>query len=91
MVFLHYLSDRALDKYVYFSFDRSSPTGFKYSSSRANLLTVLRVAYADVGGGYFTSLRARASSREPRAASREPLFASLKRLPLKNPKTGIMP
>ena len=33
----------------------------------------------------------RACEPEPRAASREPLFASLKRFPQKNPKTGIMP
>ena len=33
----------------------------------------------------------RASSREPRASSLEPLFVSLKRIPPKNPKTGIMP
>ena len=38
------------------------------------------------GGGYFAALRAKA-----RASSRESLFASFKRFPPKNPKTGIMP
>ena len=32
-----------LDVWVYSSFDRSGTTGFKYSSLRASLLTVLRV------------------------------------------------
>ena len=38
-----------------------------------------------------SSREPRASSLEPRASSREPLFVSLKRIPPKNPKTGIMP
>ena len=34
------------DSKVYFSFDRSSTTGFKFDSLHASLLTVLRVVYA---------------------------------------------
>ena len=37
-----------LDVQVYSSFDRSGTTGFKYSSLRASLLTVLRVVHAIV-------------------------------------------
>ena len=37
-----------LDVWVYFSFDRSSTTEFKFHSLRASLLTVLRVVYAIV-------------------------------------------
>ena len=48
MVFLHYLIERSINRSVYFSFDRSSTTGFECNSLRANLLTVLRVAYAIV-------------------------------------------
>ena len=39
-----------LDVKVYSSFDRSGTTGFKYSSLRASLLTVLRVVYAQLFG-----------------------------------------
>ena len=41
-----------LDVQVYFSFDLSSTTGFKFNSLRVSLLTVLRVVYAIVRLGY---------------------------------------